>query len=144
MGFCIELSILIYFSFFISTFYSDESNLLLFVAITSGPDLRKLRNAARKTWLTQCKCLDIEFDCDCYYKFFVDKIVKTSTGPNQTSLLNEYGKYKDLVFREDCPFMMKRHPLESVHYGQWPPYTGIHNYPLRRMVSQFFPIIYQN
>ena len=44
---------------------------LLFIHITSGPNHQSLREAARGTWLSECKA-----SSQCEYRFFIDYALK--------------------------------------------------------------------
>jgi len=84
----------------------------------------------------------------CDYRFFTDRLIQTRPPLRRESaierasydlflqqgpVLAEAEKEGDIVFRNECPFMMKRHPLPTVHYGRRPPYVGEENYQFRRM-----------
>ena len=114
-----------------------DSNLLVFIAITSGPAhtlvlvyiillifftilllrmYRHLRHENRNTWIKGCtqsnnasKLNNLKEPSTCAYKFFVD--VANPSVP----LHEELATYQDLVFRNVCS-LMERHPVD-VHYG---------------------------
>ena len=88
-----------------------ETDLLLFISITSSPHHSNLRHANRNTWLLPCI---LSVYCD--YRFFVDK-----TAPLDVMLISEQNTYNDLVFRDSCK-LMDRHP-DYINYGNAPPRT---------------------
>jgi len=125
---------------------------LLFVGITSGAPLHALRYAARDTWLQDCTNTSYAESSrllrdagspllSCDYIFFVDVLIHPNSSDPRFSLevlMEERQKHKDIVLRNDVSFMSTRHPLSTVHYGKPPPYTGVENYQLRRMVFSLF------
>jgi hypothetical protein len=122
------------------TFHRNkESNeLVVFIAITSGPHHSHLRHAIRNSWILPCITSSV-----CDYRFFVD-----STPVSHPPLEQEQLSYGDLVFRDSCS-LMKAHPAE-VNYGNSPPlgeflkvkrtndsdhsayYEDLPDYPVRR------------
>jgi hypothetical protein len=94
-----------------ATFHRNKENneLVVFIAITSGPHHSHLRHAIRNSWILPC----IASSC-CDYRFFVD-----STPISHPSLEQEQLSYSDLLFRDSCS-LMKAHP-NGVNYGNSPP-----------------------
>jgi hypothetical protein len=112
---------------------------LLFIHITSGPNHQSLREAARGTWLSECKA-----SSQCEYRFFIDYALKeegSSRGELDQRLEAEGKRHDDLVLRDACPYMLERHPLH-VNYSNAHVYNEkevqeggevLHDYRLRRM-----------
>lgn len=89
------------------------ADLTLMISITTGPNNRWLRNAARESWLLPCKLSPF-----CDYRFFVD-ILNVSV-PHFSHVVEENATYNgDMVARDAsyCAFMQERHIHPSINYG---------------------------
>ena len=79
-------------------------------SITSGPNNKWLRNAARESWLLPCALSPF-----CDYRFFID-VMKTSQPQYLTDENATAGG--DMVARDNyCQFMQDRHIYEKLNYG---------------------------
>lgn len=105
----------------------DESGLLVFISVTSGPAHGHFRHAARKSWLLSCLA-----SSKCDYRFFVDIDSHSFSQSNDKTDEHDQEKakmhkdlrlenmtYGDLVFRDSCDMIMQRHPLH-INYGNSP------------------------
>jgi len=96
---------------------------LLLLYITSSPSNFDLREVARSTYLSHC------IPPICIYKFFID--VSLLSPPsyeyihmNSSSFIkleNEYKKYNDIIFKDECILMNQRHQDNRINYANSAP-----------------------
>jgi hypothetical protein len=91
------------------------SDLVLFIAITSGPHHSHLRHAIRNSWILPCRASAV-----CDYRFFIDADYQKNLAarPEYSALRGEDLAYGDIVFRKSCS-LMKEHPIR-INYGNSP------------------------